>query len=109
MVKVFISYHRKSSSGFSNNMKRELEKNGIKCWLDDSEMNKYSTIYKAMADGVEKSDFIILCINREYSQSDACKSEAYHAKELNKHIIALIMEEDYKPSSGYYYDSIIFT
>ena len=96
MVRVFISYHE-SSQNFYDKMITELEKNKIKYKINRS---IFSSEFAAVANAIEESDFIILCINKKYSEDRDCKDEAYYAKDCKKRIIPLIMENGYEPSGG---------
>ena len=64
---------------------------GIRIWSDDKEIN--GNIYNAMADGIERSKIVILCISKAYDESVNCCRERDWAADLNKPIIPLIMEQ----------------
>jgi len=51
----------------------------------------------AMADAVENSEFIIMCMSDSYKQSTYCQAEAEYAFKCKRRLIPLIMRQGYKP------------
>jgi hypothetical protein len=51
----------------------------------------------AMADAVENSEFVIMCMSDSYKQSTYCQAEAEYAFKCRRCLIPLIMRPDYKP------------
>jgi hypothetical protein len=51
----------------------------------------------AMADAVENSEFVIMCMSDSYKQSTYCQAEAEYAFKCKRCLIPLIMREGYKP------------
>ena len=50
-----------------------------------------------MAAAVENSCAVLICMSEKYKQSNNCRAEAEYAFNLNKPIIPLIMQANYKP------------
>ena len=53
-----------------------------------------------MAEAVENSDVIILCITEKYRQSINCQAEAQYAFKLKKYIVPLILQKGYNNING---------
>lgn len=50
-----------------------------------------------MADAVEKSAIVLLCMSRKYKESPNCRTEAEYAYKLEKTLIPLKVEKSYEP------------
>ncbi|XP_072028059.1 uncharacterized protein [Amphiura filiformis] len=72
-----------------------LTRAGYKIWMDIFDMS--GNTLDAMAEAVETSSAFIMCATEKYKMSRNCRSEAEYAMELNKPIIPLRLEADYKP------------
>ena len=51
----------------------------------------------AMADAVENSEFVIMCMSDAYKQSTYCQAEAEYAFNCKRRLIPLIMRQGYRP------------
>ncbi|CAF1310789.1 unnamed protein product [Adineta ricciae] len=51
----------------------------------------------AMANAIEKSEFVIICMSEAYKQSPYCQAEAHYAFERRRKLIPLVMKSKYKP------------
>jgi hypothetical protein len=51
----------------------------------------------AMADAVENSEFVIMCMSDSYKQSTYCQAEAEYAFNCKRRLIPLVMRQGYKP------------
>ena len=67
---------------------------GYKVWIDKKKMSE--NIYERMAEGVEESSIILLCMTKKYESSENCKSEYNYAKDCKKRIIPIYFERNYK-------------
>ncbi|CAF1132098.1 unnamed protein product [Rotaria sordida] len=72
-----------------------LVQDGFSVWIDRD--NMYGTTMIAMAEAIENSEFILICMSDTYKQSVYCQSEAHYAFERRCHLIPLIMKHCYKP------------
>ncbi|CAF3619897.1 unnamed protein product [Rotaria sordida] len=68
---------------------------GFKIWIDLN--NMYGPAMNAMADAVENSEFIILCMSDSYKQSTFCQAEAEYAFKCKRRLLPLIVREGYRP------------
>ena len=90
---VMISYDGKSKD-VCLRIKHELNKNQFNTWIDiDNPDPSLESIKKA----VEESSCALICMNRYYKKSSNCRLEAEYAIKLNKPIIVLIIEKNYRP------------
>ncbi|CAF4169586.1 unnamed protein product [Rotaria sordida] len=64
-------------------------------WLDFE--NMYGSTLQSMAEAIESSDIILICMSNPYKQSAYCRSEAEYAYTRQRHIIPLVMEKKYRP------------
>ena len=91
---IMISYNR-DSRDLCLKVKKDLEKNGHKIWIDVESIHGSSL--EAMAKAIEDSKCVLMCMTEKYKLSSNCRAEAEYAFQLNKPIIPLIMQQNYKP------------
>ncbi|CAF0801731.1 unnamed protein product [Adineta ricciae] len=68
---------------------------GFKVWIDLD--NMHGPAMSAMADAVENSEFVIMCMSDSYKQSTYCQAEAEYAFNCKRRLIPLIMRPKYRP------------
>uniref|UniRef100_A0A1I8FI03 TIR domain-containing protein n=1 Tax=Macrostomum lignano TaxID=282301 RepID=A0A1I8FI03_9PLAT len=66
-------------------------------WIDYERMGEGSTL-SAMADAVECSYAVLMCMSRKYKDSNNCRVEAEYAWRLGKKVVPLLLEQKYKPT-----------
>ncbi|UJR27528.1 hypothetical protein I4U23_008811 [Adineta vaga] len=71
-----------------------LEKSGYKVWLDRDEM--HGSIIERMAEAIEQSKFVLICMSSNYKNSTNCKAEAEYAFNRKSKIVPLVVEPQYK-------------
>lgn len=112
---VMISYNRESRD-LCLKIKKELEAAGHKVWIDIDDIHGSSL--ESMANAIEHSQCILICMTEKYKQSPNCRAvsylfylsffiikalfcnnlkEAEYAFRMNAPIIPLIMQKDYMP------------
>ncbi len=89
-----ISYNRQSRE-MCLQIKAELEKSRFKVWIDVEDISGSSL--ESMANAIENSFCILVCMTEKYKQSPNCRAEGEYAFQLNRPIIPLIMQKNYKP------------
>jgi hypothetical protein len=72
-----------------------LEKEGYSVWLDRDEMR--GSIVESMAEAVENSRCVLICMSNDYKLSTNCQAEAEYAFNRKSKIIPLMVQKDYKP------------
>ncbi|CAF2350000.1 unnamed protein product [Rotaria sp. Silwood2] len=68
---------------------------GFKIWIDLN--NMYGPAMSAMADAVENSEFVIMCMSDSYKRSTYCQAEAEYAFNCKRRLLPLIVREGYRP------------
>jgi hypothetical protein len=72
-----------------------LEKEGYSVWLDRDEMR--GSIVESMAEAVENSRCVLICMSSDYKSSTNCQAEAEYAYNRKSKMIPLMVEKEYKP------------
>ncbi|CAF0829826.1 unnamed protein product [Rotaria sp. Silwood1] len=72
-----------------------LVNQNFKVWIDLN--NMYGPAMSAMADAVENTEFVILCMSDSYKQSTYCQAEAEYAFKCKRRLLPLVMRQGYKP------------
>ena len=85
----------RDSRGMCQKIQTALENQNLKVWIDIDRISGSSL--ESMALAVENSFCVLICMTEKYKQSPNCRAEAEYTFTLNKPIIPLIMEKDYKP------------
>ncbi|CAF0993164.1 unnamed protein product [Didymodactylos carnosus] len=60
--------------------------------------NVYGSLPKVMAEKIENSRIVLICMSTGYRASQSCQAEAEYAWKRDQSIIPLIVERDYNPS-----------
>lgn len=89
---IMISYNSKSRNECLE-IKKGLEESGFDVWMDVTDMHGNSL--DAMADAIENSLVVLICITEKYKGSKYCQLEAVYAFHQNKPIIPIILQENY--------------
>jgi male-specific lethal 1 len=76
---------------------RHLQKRDIDVWFDVDQMG--GSTLEAMANAIEGSDIILLCLSDKYQASPNCRTEGEYAFTLRKTIIPLKLQADHQPRS----------
>ena len=71
-----------------------LEKDHCRVWIDSQLM--HGATFDAMADAIENSEFVFLCMSDAYKQSPFCQMEASYAVKRRCSIVPLVMTPNYK-------------
>lgn len=72
-----------------------LVKDNFRVWIDRYQMHGSAMI--GMANAIENSEFVLLCMSEAYKQSVYCQSEAHYSFERRCYIIPLVMKPSYRP------------
>ena len=91
---VMISYCWKQQP-IALKLFERLKNNGKKVWIDIEKMEGDSL--EKMADAVENSEFVVCCFSEDYSNSQACRSEATYAYKQKKNIAFVKTQPDFEP------------
>jgi hypothetical protein len=85
-----ISYTH-SNKNLSYQIHQSLIKSKYRIWLDFEKM--FESTLQSMAQVIESSDIILLCMSHSYKQSAYCQSESEYAYARQRHIIPLVMKK----------------
>ncbi|PAA83434.1 hypothetical protein BOX15_Mlig005761g4 [Macrostomum lignano] len=94
--RVMISYNHGSKAAVERlyNLLTEAQ---VDIWVDFKDM-KSGSVYQAMANGIEGSSVVLMCITRLYNESNNCRLEVEYAHECGKKLIPLLLEPKYRPN-----------
>jgi hypothetical protein len=73
----------------------ELIKAGYRVWIDFDQM--HGNVMDAMAQAIEHSNTILICMSEQYRRSNYCRAEAYYAFQRQLRIVPIILQEHYQP------------
>ena len=90
---VMISYQRDAQE-IMIQVKNQLQANGCRVWMDLEKMS--GSTLETRAKAVENAAVVLICVSQRYKESPNCRSEAEYAYQLEKDIIPLMMEKNYK-------------
>ena len=91
---VFISYGRdQNTTSLVIRLKRDLEREGFKVWLDITDISGGSHWHSAIGEGLRKCKALIAIVTQKYIHSKYCKNELFMADTLHKHIFPIFLEE----------------
>jgi hypothetical protein len=91
---IMISYCH-SNKDLCFQIHQHLTKLNYRIWLDFE--NMYGSTLQSMAQAIESSNIILICMSNPYKQSAYCRSEAEYAYTRQRHLIPLVMEKKYRP------------
>ena len=83
---IMISYNS-ASRELCLNIKTKLENFGYRVWIDV--VNMHGSSIDAMAQAVENSMCVLMCVTEKYRQSNPCQCEAKYAFNLKKNYLVL--------------------
>ena len=93
-TQLMISYNSQSRD-LCLAIKSELERCGYKVWIDVEQIHGSSL--ESMANAIEESAAVLMCMTEKYKLSSNCRLEAEYSTNLNKPIVPLILQKDYRP------------
>ncbi|CAF0835367.1 unnamed protein product [Adineta ricciae] len=91
---IMISYSHKDKS-LCKQIYDELTRRNYRVWIDFDQM--HGNVMDAMAQAIDRSQTIIICMSEEYRKSNFCRAEAHYAFQQQRHIVPVLMQKHYKP------------
>ena len=91
---VFISY-KSENAEYADALHKKLEENGIKCWLDSSNIRTAKNFAQEIIDGLNEAKVIVLIYSKEADKSPYVYREIETAFDANKHIVPLKIDDTY--------------
>jgi hypothetical protein len=91
---IMISYSHKEKV-LCTQLYEELGRAGYRVWIDFDQL--HGNIMDAMAQAIERSHTIIICMSEEYRKSNYCRAEAHYAFQRQRKIVPVLLQKHYKP------------
>ncbi|CAF4994549.1 unnamed protein product [Rotaria sp. Silwood1] len=91
---IMISYSHKDKI-LCKQIYDELIKYGYRVWIDFDQM--HGNVMDAMAQAIERSHTIIICMSEQYRKSNYCRAEAHYAFQQQRKIVPILLQKHYKP------------
>jgi hypothetical protein len=87
-LNMMLSYSH-SDKSICFQIYENLVRDGFNVWLDRDQM--HGDTMTAMANAIEKSQFILICMSESYKQSPYCQAEAHYAFERRRVIKLMLL------------------
>ncbi|CAF4437724.1 unnamed protein product, partial [Rotaria sp. Silwood2] len=94
MFDIMISYSHKDKI-FCKQLYDELIKIGYRVWIDFDQI--HGNVMDAMAQAIEQSNTILICMSEQYRKSNYCRAEANYAFRRRNRIVPILLQEHYQP------------
>jgi hypothetical protein len=91
---IMISYSHKEKI-HCKQLYEELTKAGYRVWIDFDQM--HGNVMDTMAQAIDQSHTIIICISEQYRRSNYCRAEAHYAFQRQRKIVPVLLQKHYKP------------
>ncbi|CAF3937458.1 unnamed protein product [Rotaria sordida] len=91
---VMISYSHKDQQ-ICKQVHDKLVQAGYRIWIDFDQM--HGNVMDAMAQAIEQSHAIIICMSEHYQRSNFCRAEAQYAFQRKLKMIPILLQKHYKP------------
>ena len=91
---VMISYSHKDKE-ICRQLYNDLDQLGYRVWIDFDSM--HGNVMDAMAQAIEQSRTILICMSEQYRRSNFCRAEAQYAFQRQLPIIPILLQKHYKP------------
>jgi len=93
--RIMISYQW-DNQPIIKRLAESLKSAGYNVWLDLEQMS--GSTLSAMADAVEGSEVVVVCLSSKYQNSKNCRLEGEYAHLNSKTIVPLMMEGNFRPT-----------
>ncbi|CAF4199961.1 unnamed protein product [Rotaria magnacalcarata] len=91
---IMISYSHKEKV-LCKQIYAELIKAGYRVWIDFDQM--HGNVMDAMAQAIEQSNTVVICMSEQYRKSNYCRAEAQYAFQRERKIVPILLQKQYKP------------
>jgi len=91
---IMISYSHKDEI-ICKQIYEELVKAQFRVWIDFDQM--HGNVMDAMAQAIERSNTIIICMSEQYRRSNYCRAEAHYGFQRQLKIVPILIQEHYQP------------
>jgi hypothetical protein len=99
---IMISYHQ-TSAAMCFRIKRSLEAGGVfRVWMmDPADAHSGGNSLDTMANAIDQSFCVLVCVSEKYRQSINCQCEAQYAHKMNKPVIPCVVQQGYESCGGW--------
>ena len=91
---IMISYSHKDQP-ICKQIYEHLVQTGYRVWIDFDQM--HGNVMDAMAQAIDRSQMIIICMSERYRRSDYCRAEAHYAFQRKLKLVPVLLQEHYQP------------
>jgi hypothetical protein len=91
---IMISYSHKDQF-ICKRIYEELNRRGYRVWIDFEQI--HGNVMDAMAQAIEHSQMIIICMSEQYHRSNYCRAEAHYAFQRQLRLVPVLLQKHYKP------------
>jgi len=91
---IMISYSHKDEI-ICKQIYEELVKSGYRVWIDFDQM--HGNVMDGMAQAIERSRTIVICMSEQYRKSNYCRAEAHYAFQRQLKIVPILLQQYYQP------------
>ena len=91
---IMISYSHKDKV-LCKQLYEHLIQAGYRVWIDFDQM--HGNVMDAMAQAIEHSQMIIICMSEQYRRSNFCRAEAHYAFQRKLKLVPVLLQKHYKP------------
>jgi len=91
---IMISYSHKDEV-LCKKIYEELIKSSYRVWIDFDQI--HGNVMDAMAQAIERSHTIVICMSEQYRRSNYCRAEAHYAFQRQLKIVPILLQEHYQP------------
>jgi hypothetical protein len=91
---IMISYSHKDQT-ICKRIYEQLIQAGYRVWIDFDQM--HGNVMDAMAQAIERSQMIIICMSEQYRRSNYCRAEAHYAFQRQLKLVPILLQEHYQP------------
>jgi hypothetical protein len=89
---IMISYCHKDRE-LCHRLYHQLLESKFRVWIDLE--NMYGPIVERMAEAIENSEFVLICMSNAYKSSSYCRLEAEYAFKFQASLIPLVVKKDF--------------
>ena len=91
---IMISYSHKDEA-ICKRIYQELNRRGYRVWIDFDQI--HGNVMDAMAQAIEQSQMILICMTEQYRRSNYCRAEAHYAFQRQLKLVPVLLQEHYQP------------
>ena len=91
---IMISYSHKDQP-ICKQIYEHLIHIGYRVWIDFDQL--HGNVMDAMAQAIERSQMIIICMSEQYRRSNYCRAEAHYAFQRQLKLVPVLLQEHYQP------------